>query len=115
MFRRRRRYLILLLPPNLRLPVLRGMRGQPFPNQIIPASLFDPNAVLYFQSSILPHANTLGDKATTSEATPTTVTEEVVRIDHEVNDKWQILGHFLHDSPGDRYGRRRSGLELGDV
>jgi hypothetical protein len=43
-------------------------------------------------------ANTGGDKATTEEATPTTVTEEVVRIDHEVNDKWQILGHFLHDS-----------------
>jgi hypothetical protein len=38
---------------------LAGMRGQPFPNQIIPASLFDPNAVLYYQSSILPHANTL--------------------------------------------------------
>ena len=37
---------------------LGGMRGQPFPNQVIPASLFDPNAVLYFQSSILPHANT---------------------------------------------------------
>ena len=77
---------------------LGGMRGQPFPNQVIPASLFDPNAVLYFQSGILPHANTLGDKATTSEATPTTVTEEVVRVDHEVNDKWRILGHFLHDS-----------------
>ena len=77
---------------------LGGMRGQPFPNQVIPASLFDPNAVLYYQSSILPHANTLGDKATTSEATPTTVTEEVVRIDHSINDKWKILGHFLHDS-----------------
>src|SRR5579863_8237079 len=77
---------------------LGGMRGQPFPNQTIPASLFDPNAVLYYQSSILPHANTLGDKATTEEATPTTVTEEVVRIDHEINDKWRLLGHFLHDS-----------------
>src|ERR1700733_2752888 len=51
---------------------LGGMRGQPFPNQMIPASLFDPDAVLYYQSSILPRANTEGDKATTSEATPTT-------------------------------------------
>ena len=76
---------------------LGAMRGQPFPNQIIPASLFDPNAVLYYQSSILPKANTLGDKATTSEATPTTATEEIVRIDHAMNDKWQILGHYLHD------------------
>jgi hypothetical protein len=76
---------------------LSNYRGQPFPNQVIPASLFDPDAVLYYQSSILPTANTGGDKATTEEATPTTVTEEVVRIDHEVNDKWKILGHFLHD------------------
>jgi hypothetical protein len=77
---------------------LSNYRGQPFPNQIVPASLFDPDAVLYYHSSILPTANTAGDKATTEEATPTTVTEEVVRIDHSVNDKWQILGHFLHDS-----------------
>ncbi len=77
---------------------LAGYRGQPFPNQVIPASLFDPNAVLYYQSSILPHANTEGDKATTSEATPTTAWESVVRIDHSINDKWKILGHFLHDS-----------------
>ncbi|HLY43640.1 MAG TPA: carboxypeptidase-like regulatory domain-containing protein [Terracidiphilus sp.] len=77
---------------------LGGNRGQPFPNQIIPASLIDPNAVLYFGSSILPKVNTAGDKATTEEATPTTVTEEIVRIDHKINDKWQILGHYLHDS-----------------
>jgi Carboxypeptidase regulatory-like domain len=77
---------------------LGGDRGMPFPGQIIPASLIDPNAVLFFQSSIIPHVNTSGDKATTSEATPTTVTEEIVRIDHKVNDKWQILGHYLHDS-----------------
>ncbi|HEY1802944.1 MAG TPA: TonB-dependent receptor [Terracidiphilus sp.] len=73
-------------------------RGQPFPGQIIPASLFDPNAVLYFASSIVPMSNTQGDKATTEEATPTTATEEVVRIDHKINDKWQLLGHYLHDS-----------------
>ena len=77
---------------------LGNLRGQPFPGQIIPASLFDPNAILYFQSSLLPKVNTAGDKATTSEATPTTATEEIVRIDHKINDKWQLLGHYLHDS-----------------
>ncbi|MGB6192198.1 MAG: carboxypeptidase-like regulatory domain-containing protein, partial [Terracidiphilus sp.] len=81
---------------------LGGLRGQPFPSnaghQVIPASLFDPNAVLYLQGSLLPKVNTLGDKATTSEATPTTASEEIVRIDHKINDKWQILGHYLHDS-----------------
>ena len=77
---------------------LAGDRGMPFPNQIVPASLIDPNAVLYLNSTIIPKVNTAGDKATTEEATPTTVTEEVVRVDHKVNDKWQIMGHFLHDS-----------------
>jgi hypothetical protein len=74
--------------------------GQPFPNQTIPASMFDQDGLLYLSpaNSLLPYSNTLGDKATTEIATPTTVTEEVVRIDHEINSKWQILGHFLHDS-----------------
>jgi hypothetical protein len=79
--------------------------GQPFPSdsaglQVIPASLFDPDAVLYLgpTSSLLPRANSTGDVATTEVPTPTTVTEEIVRIDHSVNDKWQILGHYLHDA-----------------
>jgi hypothetical protein len=77
-----------------------GPCGQPFPNQIIPASLIDPNAALFLKAnaSIIPMVNADGDKATTSEATPTTVTEEIVRVDHKINDKWQLMGHFLHDS-----------------
>src|SRR6202012_2165219 len=49
---------------------LAGSRGAPFPNQIIPASLFDPNAVLYLgpKTSLLPYANVQGDKATTEIA-----------------------------------------------
>jgi len=77
---------------------LGGSRGMPFPNQVIPASLFDPDAVQYLNSSLLPKVNTLGDKATTSEATPTTAWESIARIDHEINDKWKILGHYLHDT-----------------
>jgi hypothetical protein len=38
---------------------LTNYRGQPFPNQVVPASLFDPDAVLYYQSTVLPTANTL--------------------------------------------------------
>ena len=72
--------------------------GLPFPGQVIPSSLFDPDALLYFQSSLLPYVNTAGDESTTEIATPTTATEEIVRIDHEINDKWQIFGHFLHDA-----------------
>jgi len=77
---------------------LSGYRGQPFPGQVIPASLFDPNAVLYLQSPLIPKVATTTGQAVTSEVTPTTATEEIVRIDHKVNDKWQILGHFIDDA-----------------
>lgn len=78
---------------------LSGYRGQPFPNQIVPASLFDPNAVIYLNSPLLPHQQSASTgNAVTSIATPTTVNEEIVRIDHKVTDKWQILGHYIHDS-----------------
>jgi hypothetical protein len=84
---------------------LSGYRGQPFPNQIIPASLFDPNAVLYLQapgaapgSLLIPKVATTNGYAVTQLATPTTATEEIVRIDHKINDKWQILGHFIDDA-----------------
>jgi hypothetical protein len=72
--------------------------GQPFPGQVIPASLFDPNAILYLHGPQIPQVTTTTGYAVTSVPTPTTATEEIVRIDHKINDKWQILGHFLHDS-----------------
>jgi len=84
---------------------LSGYRGLPFPNgptgmQQIPAGLFDPNGVLYLNGPMIPHVTpgNTSDQAITSLATPTTATEEVVRIDHKINDKWQLLGHFLHDA-----------------
>jgi hypothetical protein len=72
--------------------------GQPFPNQVIPASLFDSNAILYLQGPQIPKVSTSAGQSVTSLPTPTTATEEIVRIDHKINDKWQILGHYLHDS-----------------
>ena len=78
---------------------LSGDRGQPFPNQIIPASLFDSNSVLYLQSPLIPKvAQASTGNSVSSESNPITVSEEIVRIDHKVNDKWQILGHYMHDS-----------------
>src|SRR5579859_2076320 len=78
---------------------LTEFRGQPFPNQIVPASLFDPNAVIYQNSPLLPHQQSASTgNAVTSIANPINVREELVRIDHKISDKWQILGHYIHDS-----------------
>lgn len=72
--------------------------GQPFPNNTIPAALFDPNALAYLNSGIVPKPNLANDQIASSAQTPLTVRDDVVRIDHRINDKWQILGHYLHDS-----------------
>jgi len=78
--------------------------GQPFPNNVIPHQLFDANAVLYLNSGIIPNPTTGDDKAIANVANPIDVRDDIVRIDHKVNDKWAILGHYMHDSVTQGYG-----------
>ena len=78
-------------------------RGQAFPSvnglQVVPAALFDNNGVLYLNGPLIPKVvQTSTDQSVSSIVNPITVSEEIVRIDHKVNDKWQILGHYIHDS-----------------
>jgi len=73
------------------------VQGQPFPNNVIPANLFDSNAVLYLNSGIVPKPNASGDQFTGQASLPIKVRDDVVRIDHRFNDKWTILGHYMHD------------------
>lgn len=72
--------------------------GQPFPGQVIPAALFDANGVAYLKSGIVPQPNTTGDKYLGQASLPINVRDDVVRIDHRITDKVQILAHYLHDS-----------------
>ena len=78
--------------------------GKPFPNNTIPAALFDPNAVLYMNSGILPKPTTSDDRAIANVANPIDVRDDILRIDHKFNDKWTILGHYMHDSVTQGYG-----------
>ncbi|HWE84634.1 MAG TPA: carboxypeptidase-like regulatory domain-containing protein [Terracidiphilus sp.] len=66
--------------------------------QVIPHSLFDPNGVLYLNSGVLPKVTTADDKASTILSLPIKVTDFVGRIDHKINDKWAILGHYMQDA-----------------
>jgi len=34
---------------------------------------------------------------------PTYVREDLFRIDHNINDKWQLFGHFIHDAVSQNY------------
>jgi hypothetical protein len=79
--------------------------GSPFPGNVIPHQLFDANAVTYLNLGILPKPTESNGQAASSAQTPITVRDDVVRIDHKINDKWQILGHYIHDSVTQAYGQ----------
>ncbi len=77
--------------------------GQPFPSVgggfVIPANLLDPNAVLFMGTGAIPKPNTAnGTQYIASPKQPTNVREDVVRIDHNFNDKYHLMGHWIHDS-----------------
>jgi len=79
--------------------------GQPFnkpgqPAVAIPYQLFDSNALLYLNASdpVVPKVGNTSGQSVSSTTNPVKVREDVVRIDHSINDKWKILGHYIHDS-----------------
>ncbi len=79
--------------------------GQPFPNNTIPASLLDANALLFNTLKNIPAAtNQTTDQVTPPGVkAPTFVREDLFRIDHNINDKWQLFGHFIHDAVSQNY------------
>jgi hypothetical protein len=79
--------------------------GTPFPNNTIPASLLDANALLFNTLKNIPAAtNQTTDQVTPPGVkVPTFVREDLFRIDHNINDKWQLFGHFIHDAVSQNY------------
>lgn len=77
--------------------------GQPFHTTApgvytIPAGLIDPNAVLFMGTGAIPKPNTAnGTQYIASPKQPTDVREDVVRIDHHFNEKYTLMGHWIHD------------------
>jgi len=78
--------------------------GQPFPGNVIPANLFLDKAAMQVMSvGAIPKANTAGDLISVSSKQPTFVREDLFRIDHNINDKWQLFGHYIGDSVAQTY------------
>lgn len=81
-----------------------ALQGTPFPQNAdgtytIPASLIDQNAVLELNANTFPHPNQPnGNQYIASIPAPEDVREDVVRIDHSINTKFQLMGHYLHDA-----------------
>jgi hypothetical protein len=63
----------------------------------IPTNLIDPNAVLELNAGTFPHPNLGISQYISSIPQPTNVREDVVRIDHAINSKLQLMGHLLHE------------------
>ncbi|UWZ84344.1 TonB-dependent receptor [Occallatibacter riparius] len=74
-----------------------------FPGNKIPATLIDPAALSYNGVGAIPKANTAGDLISVSSKQPTNVHEEVARVDHNFNDKWQMFAHYIHDGVSQTY------------
>jgi len=74
--------------------------GKPFTNNnTIPANLIDQNAVLFMNTGAIPKPNVSGANQYISSIPQTTnVREDLVRIDHAINSKYQLMGHYIHDA-----------------
>jgi len=87
-------------PAKLALYTADGLTpGNPFPGNVIPANLIDQNAVLELNSGTFPKPNyNNGTQYITSVPAPENIREDVVRIDHAISSKYQLMGHYLHDA-----------------
>lgn len=83
--------------------------GAPFPNNTIPDCAIDPNARLLLNAGgpyggIFPKPVNAAGQFQGGNKTPTDVREEIVRIDHQFNQKFSIFGHFIADQISQAYG-----------
>ena len=83
--------------------------GSPFPagpttgTYRIPLSMVDQNIVRELNAGTFPTPNTncvgtVCKQFIVTVKQPENVREDVVRIDHSINSKFQLMGHYLHDA-----------------
>jgi Carboxypeptidase regulatory-like domain len=80
-------------------PITDPLTGQPFPGNIIPATRIDPNAsILAKPNFIFPLPTNSNGFYTGSFSVPTDLREEIVRVDHNFNDREQLFFRFIEES-----------------
>lgn len=77
--------------------------GEAFPNNIIPASLLDPNSMAFLATGAFPKPNTADGRYSKALAVPTDLREEIVKINHNFSDKLSVMGHLIWDSSDQTY------------
>ena len=88
------------------------VQGSPFPNNTIPSCMIDPNATALLNAGIFPANNAVNSSGNPifqgGNNVPTSVKEEIVRIDHQFSSKFSVFGHYL-ESRSRRTSERRCG------
>jgi hypothetical protein len=80
---------------------------QAFPGNVIPSCMIQPNATALLGTGFLPAPNSgIGNGVGSfvgGSSTPTTLKEEIVRIDHTFNSKFSVFGHFIAEQISQGY------------
>jgi Carboxypeptidase regulatory-like domain len=75
------------------------VQGSPFPNNIIPSCMINPNAASLLKAGIFPAPTTNITNGTGNFVgganAPTDLREEIVRIDHNFTSKFSVFGHYI--------------------
>ncbi len=77
-----------------------GYTKNPDGTYVIPAALLDPNAILFMGTGAIPkptNSDTSNPTVVSAPKQPTFVREDVVRVDHDITDKYHLMGHWIHD------------------
>jgi hypothetical protein len=77
--------------------------GQPFPGNTIPDCMIDANASTLLNAGIFP-LPTSGAQFIGGNNSPTTVREEIARIDHQFTSKFSVFGHWVSEQTSQTYG-----------
>src|SRR6185503_10967249 len=84
------------------------IQGQTFPNNTIPACMISPNSSSLLTAGIFPQANAVNAAGKPTfiggNNSPTNLTEEVARIDHNFSSKFSIFGHFIAEQVSQGFG-----------
>src|SRR5580698_494703 len=75
------------------------VQGQPFPGNIIPTCMINPNSAALVKAGIFPANNALSSNGSPEfkggANADTNLREEIVRIDHNFTDKFSVFGHYI--------------------
>ena len=76
---------------------------QAYSANAIPGALLDANAQALLGAGVFP-APTSGHQFIGGNNSPTTVREEVARVDHQFSDKFSVFGHWVSEQISQTYG-----------